>query len=1068
MNARPARRGSLLADSLRCLLSLVALTALLVGLPAVLYVAGRAVLPLGLEGLGSVTDLFTQQDTGAVALLVLVAVGWAGWASFALSVLLEIPAQLRGRTAPRLRGLRWNQRMAAGLVGGVLVLLPTAGGALAAEPAPTTAPSSHTAVAAASATPGTQDATKTTTAASQRSDASHPTYTVRDTRPADSLWSIAEQRLGDGERWTEIADLNEGRTMADGRVFHAAQPIQPGWVLYLPGKTEAAQPEEESVTVHRGDTLWGIAESSLGDPTRYPDLVEANEGRAMDEAGHRLTDPAMLLPGWKVVIPAQGEDESENRPGQQPGAGTPGSQTPDAEKPGSEKPGSPAPESASPSPSQTAREPGADASRTAEPSATPSQTASPSAEPSAEASATPEAGPTREGGAPPAATPRQPTAAQTPPSEASASAEASPSQDRTAPVAEDNRADDAVALATWGGLLATGLVSVLALKRILQRRNRRTGESIALPRAFATPTSPAAAAAAQPGSQTEAATPAHSPHAAPSDLADLERRLRATENPEGVALIDRALRTLAHRLAAEGRPLPELVALRLTPTTLELWLDAPAEPVAPFTTPTLPTRWILPADAPGLLDPDACREVCAPYPALATLGRDPEGALVLADLEALGVLLLPSESGDVLPVARALAAELATTPWSDDLGVLVAGLDAGITAIEEGFGRLAPAADARDAISQVRDWARTVRGALADAGADSLHTARTRPYGADAWTPRIALCAHDVPADLSDAVRGLLDAPACAALVVAADDTVMPGAVRLPGLSGGTVTLAGTEIHLVPQHIADADYAALLGLFGITAAASRPPAEEPQPLSEEEEGELARQPETLIRLLGAPRITGTAQEIAPAAAGRLTEVAAWIALHPGASADSLTEALWPGGVSAAYRTAQLSALRRWLGAEISTGDGYRLTGDIGTDWHRFQLLVRRGDLAAALDLVEGRPLDGTPPRRYTWADPIRQDMTTAVVDASVRLAERLLAEGDAAAARAVADRGLKVDPADELLHRLAIKAAAAMGDRQAVEEYVAQVDFVVQSLGTDMQPETSELLSDLDRRPALP
>ncbi|MFJ3825997.1 LysM peptidoglycan-binding domain-containing protein [Streptomyces nodosus] len=1040
MKTRPVRPTSLLSDFLRCLLSLIGLAALLVGLPAALYVAGRVVFPLGLSGMGSLTDLFTQQDTGAVALLVLVAVGWAGWASFALSVLLEIPAQLRGRAAPRLRGLYWNQRMAASLVGGVLVLLPTAGGALAAEPVHTATPPSHASVATATATPGGQDVTKAATGSSQRSDTSHPTYTVRDTRPADSLWSIAEQRLGDGERWTEIADLNEGRTMNDGRTFHAADPIQPGWTLYLPSKAAPAQEADKSVTVHPGDTLWDIAESTLGDPTRYSEIVEANESRAMDAAGDRLTDPTMIQPGWKIVIPAQ--NVGEERPA-----------APDTEKPDAEKPATAVPDdSASPSPAQTAREPGPAASHEAESSATQSS------EQGSDASSSPNATPTGDAEAPPPATPRQPTAEQTPSSPApSASVSPSPSQDRSAPVAEDSQAVDVAALATWGGLLATGLVSVLALKRILQRRSRRTGESIALPRVPDVPSGPTA----------EAAAPAVSPDSALSDLADLERRLRATENPEGVALIDRALRTLAHRLAAEARPLPDLVAVRLTPTALELWLDTPAEPVSPFTAAAPLTRWILPTDTTGLLDADACREVCAPYPALATLGRDLEGAIVLADLEALGVLLLPSESKAVLPVARALAAELATTPWSDDLGVLVTGLDPGITAIEEGFGRLTPSANLRTAIGEVGDWARTVRGALADAGAGSLRAARTRLYGAEAWTPRIALCTDDLPADATDAVRSLLDTPACAALVVAAVDTAVPGALRLPGLSGGTVTLAGTEIHLVPQHITDADYAALLGLLGITAEPPRAPAAPPEPLSAEEEEELTQRPRTWIRLLGAPRITGAAQQIAPAAAGRLTEVAAWIALHPGASVEALTEDLWPGGVSAAYRTAQLSALRRWLGAEINSGDGYRLTGDVGADWHRFQLLVRRGDLAEALDLVEGRPLDGTPPRRYTWADPLRQEMTTAVVDVAVRLAEMRLAGGDAAAARAAADHGLKVDPAAEQLHRLAIKASTALGDRAAVEAYAAQVDFVTQSLDTDMQPETSELLSDMDRRPAL-
>ncbi|MCZ7458212.1 LysM peptidoglycan-binding domain-containing protein [Streptomyces sp. WMMC940] len=1047
MNARFARPRSLLADSLRFLLSLVGLTALLVGVPAVLYVAGQALFPVGLDSIGSITDLFTRQDTGAVALLVLVAVGWAGWASFALSVLLEIPAQLRGRTAPRLRGLRWNQRIASSLVGGVLVLLPTAGGAFAAEPPHTSTTSSHPPVATATVTPGQQDVTTTTSSSSQRFETSHRTYTVRDTRPADSLWSIAEQQLGDGERWTEIADLNDGRTMSDGRTFRAADPIQPGWVLYLPGKA-AAQNQVENVTVHPGDTLWGIAESALGDPTRYPEIVEANEGHAMDGDGRRLTDPDVILPGWKVDLPEHGGE------GQPAGPGT--------EKPGTKKPDASTPERpASASPSQTAEQPGAGASREAEPSATPSGTATPSSKPSSNASSSPAARPAEGAGAQASATPGDSTGSPTPSGAPSASSSPSPAtpQDKAAPASVEDQALDVAALATWGGLLATGLVSVLALKRTLQRRARRAGESIALPTApIAVPGSPVTEDAASAPSQMDP----------PPDLADLERRLRATENPEGVTLVDRALRTLAHHLASARRPLPELVAVRLTPTGLELWLDSPAEPIGPFTAPDLPTRWILPADTDGLLDADACREVCAPYPALATLGRDADGSLVLADLEALGVLLLPSESSAVLPVARALAAELATAPWSDDLGVLLVGLDSGITAIEEGFGRLAPAADHRAAIGEVEDWARTVRTALADAGVDSVRTARTRPFGADAWTPRIVLCADDLTADMADAARGLLEAPACAALVGAAGDVDVPGAVRLPGLSGGTITLAGTDVQLVPQHITDADYTALLGLFGITAEPPRAQAAAPMPLSADEEAELSRQPATWVRLLGTPRITGTAQEIASAAAVRLTEIAAWIALHPGKSIEALTEALWPSGVSATYRTAQLSALRRWLGAEISAGDGYILGGEIGTDWHRFQLLVRSGDLAGALDLVEDRPLDGTPPRRYAWADPVRQEMTITIVDIAARLAELRLTEGDASGARAAADRGLRVDPAAEELHRLAIKAATAMGDREAVEAYAAQVDFVTESLGTDTQPETSELLADLARRPALP
>ena len=50
----------------------------------------------------------------------------------------------------------------------------------------------------------------------------------------DSLWAIAARFLGNGFRWTEIWELNGNREMNDGRQFHSAELIYPGWVLELP------------------------------------------------------------------------------------------------------------------------------------------------------------------------------------------------------------------------------------------------------------------------------------------------------------------------------------------------------------------------------------------------------------------------------------------------------------------------------------------------------------------------------------------------------------------------------------------------------------------------------------------------------------------------------------------------------------------------------------------------------------------------------------------------------------------------------------------------------------------
>jgi DNA-binding SARP family transcriptional activator len=66
-------------------------------------------------------------------------------------------------------------------------------------------------------------------------------------RPDDSLWRIAERLLGDGFRWTEIWELNQGRVMTDGRRFSDPDLIYPGWILELPleARIEVAPPPAE-------------------------------------------------------------------------------------------------------------------------------------------------------------------------------------------------------------------------------------------------------------------------------------------------------------------------------------------------------------------------------------------------------------------------------------------------------------------------------------------------------------------------------------------------------------------------------------------------------------------------------------------------------------------------------------------------------------------------------------------------------------------------------------------------------------------------------------------------------
>ena len=51
-----------------------------------------------------------------------------------------------------------------------------------------------------------------------------------------------------------------------------------------------------------GDRLSGIAQSQLGDATRYDEIFEINRGRPQ-VGGGSLTDPARLTVGWVLELP---------------------------------------------------------------------------------------------------------------------------------------------------------------------------------------------------------------------------------------------------------------------------------------------------------------------------------------------------------------------------------------------------------------------------------------------------------------------------------------------------------------------------------------------------------------------------------------------------------------------------------------------------------------------------------------------------------------------------------------------------------------------------------------------
>lgn len=92
------------------------------------------------------------------------------------------------------------------------------------------------------------------------------TYEVK---KGDTLWKIAEEKMGDGEKWNEIKLENK----------LDSNTIEVGQKLTIPTKSVLSEKEDatpETYTVVKGDTLWDISVFVYGDGFRWSEIAKAN------------------------------------------------------------------------------------------------------------------------------------------------------------------------------------------------------------------------------------------------------------------------------------------------------------------------------------------------------------------------------------------------------------------------------------------------------------------------------------------------------------------------------------------------------------------------------------------------------------------------------------------------------------------------------------------------------------------------------------------------------------------------------------------------------------------------
>ncbi len=1042
----------------RGLASLALLVGLVVGVPAALLVLGGDPVPRSWDPAGLWTALL-QPDDGTVLARLLTLIGWAAWAVFTLSLLVELANQVRRRSAVVvLPGLGGVQQWAAGLmlavvaIGGAAQLTspPVAGTSAvaraaadphrpvpalprqvtsAAAPVRTTAPRPAVpAVDRAAAAPDDPAAGPSTSEAMDPASVGPGTAEVAQAAPSgrrervhvvttgDDLWSLAERYYGRGQEWRRIAAANPDRLTG------GPDRLRVGWRLVVPDDGRQVEEDDRradasarSVRVRSGDTLTSIAERTLGDADRWTELYRANRAQ--------LSDPDELPVGLLLHLPPRASDDSR------------GTAREDASRAATSD--APTAEPDAPTPERDVPEPDVSEPDVPEPAS------------------------------PPPAVPDAPKGSSAP----AGSVPTPPSPTQAAPDAADEDTDGPglllPGLATVGGLLAAALVGGLAARRRWQLQRRPVGRRIAHP---------------------------------PATTRPVEIALARQARPIGLRTLDRASRAVAASCVEAGVGVPALRSASVSPDWLVLEMAGPTPPAPRCFVDTGGTWSLAAEDVDGLRAVRGLGEAVRPWPLLVTLGVDDEGAERVVDLESFGLLAVTGEHDLGTAVLAAMALELACSPWTDDLRLTLVGDD-----------RLGPAlaqhnvTTTHDLDALLTRLEQTSRDRRAYGQGRDARTLRLDPDLGEAWTPEVVLVDVALTPEQTQRLVELTTSRTGAGLTAVVRGRLTGAPATLVLGSDGRATLLPDGVRMVPQTLPVAGLDPLVELVAATGSedtrpapwwsSADPPGPPPDNVTylgrrrrtdERDEQErraavqaritdatagTARHP--LLQLIGPVELLGAAGTSPSRAAKQCLEYCAWLLEHPGASAQEMAAGLL---VAEGTRRSNMSRLRTWLGSDTDgkpyLPDAYsgriHLDPAVSSDWHQLRLLVGDGvDRASSavlelgLQLVRGAPLADAAPVQWHWAEELRTDMVSCVRDIGVELARRCLDEGDLDLARWASVRALVVAPGDELLLAARIRTEHLAGNAAETERLSLQLARQARTLGVDLDPSTVDLIQEV-------
>ena len=1096
---RPATRRRGAGTALTGGVALVTLICLVAGLPLLLYWLGGDPLPHGVPSWHSIaTELLHRDDTGAVFLGAVRDLSWVAWAAFTAAVVAEAQAALRGRRPPRLR-LGGMQNAAGWLVALTVIAFagqPAAALAFAPSVPAAAAPATHTSVPADVAPPVSAPAvsaspvraTETAAMANQSPQVmSMGFYQMVTVQPGDCLWTIAQRHLGNGDLYTEIAQLNLGHNMGGGQVFSNPSDIWPGWVLQVPASAGVPQ----STTAQPATAQPTTAPPTTAPPTTAPSTTgqpAQPSGSAASAAGqhgsHDSTDPAFSQPhpSAGATEPAGGAAQPPATT-QDPGAGVSAQPAPrpaDAHAAGG---AAPAAQTTSASPSDQIPQLGVFAAGVLV------------------------------GGASVALARMRRRQRQTRrrgrriPLPASAPVIAVEQRLRAAA----NRLNPEMTETADTDLEPTYSDEIPADPGFLDRAypDALTAEP-GLAQAYSNGVSAGPSQMGYDGLETDSELFGFpSDDLTASQMPEYQPDESAEPLMQPATALRAALSQLGAGLVAARRPVPDIAAVAVHRSGLDLLLATPQDqpPPAPFTAAdgqdTATWRLELPRHAPRQPFPPA--QAGDLLPGLVTAGATADGGYLLIDTEHLGVTTVdgPADLADL--VLATAAAELTTSQLAGWYDLILAGFpELGVV-----DGRATSCASVDEALDLLAAKAVTLRRRLG--GAD-VRRQRIEEPGDEDWALTLLVSRTPPTSAQMAMLLDLASVPGGIAAFVAGgseppEGHPAPASLRLredPSVPGGiSGHVSPLHLDVCPQPLSRDDYEALASLFATAAdqgdvAADRPPYDgsswppdpglaglqeppEPDP-GPDPEAELSAPDEPVddmqadpgqddgpslrIGVMGTFTINGTPAALQPAQGQLILALAlnggdglsnAQLCYLLGADpdhpkpSDSLRQLI----VRTRRQLGRAADGREWI-EHLGAGQ-YALHPRARFDWADFEDLSERGlagrdpgCLHEALKLIRGRPFTGC---YHWWLDvAFTETVRAQIVDTADLLAELELAAADPSASARAARTGLAADPAAEQLWRAVMRAEHASGNLAGVREAWSRCLDAITDIAADGEP----------------